>query len=143
MIYGLMTLAFGALALWAGRRMHKDIVRGRAWPTTDGRILERGVGAPMAAQSRSYLPRVRYSYTVGERDFVNDQVYLHRQSGGWASKVQLLVDGLPDLVPVHFDPQDPARSFLLVNPLGTVWLLLVFGIGATVMGLLQVLVALG
>lgn len=142
MMYGLLTLAFGALALWAGRKMHTDIARGRAWPTTEGRILERGVGAPMAAQSQSYLPRVRYSYTVGGRDFVNDQVYLHRQSGGWADKVQSLVDGLPDPAPVHYDPNDPAQSFLLVNPLGTVWILLAFGVGATVMGLLQLLVAL-
>ena len=140
--YGLLSLAFGVLALWAGRRMYRDIARGRAWPTVPGRILERGVGAPMAAQSRSFLPFVKYSYTVGERDYVNDQVYLLRQSGGWASKMQQLVDGLPDPVPVHFDPLDPAQSYLLINPLGTVWILLVFGLGALGLGLSQVLVAL-
>lgn len=136
-----LTLAFGALALWGWRRVSRDVRRGRRWPTVPGTILERGVGLPMS-QARVHMPLVRYSYVVDGADYENDQVYLIRRTGNLREVIQRLVDGLPDPVPVHYDPADPAESFLLVNPRSTSWILLAFGIGALLLGLMQLVVAL-
>jgi len=138
----LLTLFMGALALWMARRVSRDIRSRRGWPTVPGKILERRVGDAMG-QGRTYMPHVKYTYSVDGKEYSNDQVYLIRRTGNLADVIQKLVDGLPDPVPVRYDPKEPKQSYLLVNPMGTVWIVLGFGILAVVMGLLQLLVALG
>jgi hypothetical protein len=140
MLLALLTLFAGGMALWAARHVWTEVRRCRDWPSVPGRILERGVGAPMGTPGRSYLPHVRYTYSVAGKEYTNDQVYVIRRTGGLADAMQRLVDRLPDPVPVHYDPEDPARSYLLVNPMGTVWILIAFGAGALLLGLLQMLV---
>lgn len=89
---------------------------------------------------RTYMPHVKYTYAVRGKDYTNDQVYLIRRSGGLKDKMQELVDGLPDPVPVHYDRQDPARSYLLTNPMITVWIMFGFGILSVLWALAQLLV---
>jgi hypothetical protein len=60
-------------------------------------------------------------------------------AGGRTERIRQLVDGLPSPLPVHYDPRDPARSYLLVNPMGSIHVLSVFGVGAMLLGLLQLL----
>lgn len=134
-----LTLLFGGLSLWAARYVHRQMRETRDWPTVPGKILERGVGEPMGLD-RSYMPHVKYTYFVGGKQYTNDQVYLIRRTGGLASQIQKLVDSLPDPVTVYYDPKDPVRSFLIVNPKGTFWLLLIFGLVVVTVGLLQVFV---
>lgn len=141
MLIALLTLAVGMLALWMARRVSRDIRKGREWPAVPGKILERRVGDAMG-QGRTYMPHVKYTYSVAGREYTNDQVYLIRRTGNLADVIQRLVDGLPDPVPVRYDPNDPTQSYLLVNPMSTVWIVLGFGVLALVMGLLQVLVVL-
>ena len=133
-------LFFGVVALWASFRVSGDIKSKRGWPTVPGKILERRVGEPMGTRNRSFLPYVKYSYTVDGKAYTNDQVYLIRRSGGMASTIQKLVDGLPDPVPVHYNPKNPADTYLVVNPTGTSWTLLAFGALAILMGLGQLLI---
>lgn len=140
LVYAGLFLFFGAVALWAAFRVSGDIKRNRGWPTTPGKILERRVGEPMGTRGRSFLPYVRYTYVVDGKEYTNDQVYLIRRTGGMHDKMQRLVDGLPDPVPVHYDPKDPAQSYLLVNPTRTQWILVAFGVLALVMALAQVLI---
>lgn len=140
MALALLTLFFGVLAIGFGRHVLGKIRAERSWPTVPGKILERRVGEAMGGRTRSYLPHVKYTYSVGGREYTNDQVYLIRRTGGLHDKMQQLVDGLPDPVSVHYDPKDPAQSYLLVNPMSTVWILLVFGVLTTLWGLGQVLV---
>lgn len=142
MALALLTLAAGGVALWMAFYVSREVRAGRDWPTVPGKILERKVGEPMGTRGRSYLPYVRYTYRVDGREFTNDQVYLIRRTGGLADEMQKLVDGLPDPVPVHYDPEDPQRAYLLVNPMGTFWILIAFGAGALLLGGLQLLVAL-
>ncbi|MDP2312994.1 MAG: DUF3592 domain-containing protein [Pseudomonadota bacterium] len=139
----LLTFAFGALAFWAARHIYGEVRARRDWPTVSGRILERGVGAPMKAHGRSYIPHAKYVYTVAATEYTNDQVFLVRGTGGRREWNERLVAGLPDPVPVHYDPADPARSYLLVNPLGVVWVLVGFGFFALALGLLRLLAAFG
>lgn len=139
-LYAALFLGFGALALWGAFRVSGDIRKGRSWPTTPGKILERRVGEPMGTRNRSFLPYVKYTYVVDGKEHTNDQVYLIRRSGGMHDRMQRLVDGLPDPVPVHYDPKDPSQSFLLVNPTSTSWTLVAFGALAILMGLAQLLI---
>ncbi len=137
MAYALLSLFAGALALWMARKVYTAVRIGRSWPSVPGRILERGVGSPMKAHGRSYLPHVKYRYTVDGTDYTNDQVYAVGSVGGYRERVQKLVDGLPDPLPVRYDPQDPARSFLLLNPGWIAWLSLAFGVFAILLALVQ------
>jgi hypothetical protein len=140
MALALLTLAAGAVALWMAFYVSREVRNGRDWPTVPGKILERRVGEPMGTRGRSYLPYVKYAYRVAGRDYVNDQVYLIRRTGGLADKMQELVDGLPDPVPVHYAPDDPQRAYLIANSMGIFWILIAFGAGALLLGALQLLV---
>jgi hypothetical protein len=135
--YAALYFAGGVVAIGFAHRLHRERKAKRAWPTSPGKILERGVGEPMRSVSRAYLPRVKYAYSVGGKDYVNDQVYVIRRTGSLKSSVQKLVDRLPDPVPVHYDPDDPTKSYLLENPRSTTWILVCFGIVALLVGLAQ------
>ena len=139
MVLALLSLFFGVLSFGFGSHVFAKIRAERAWPTVPGTIVERGVGEAMG-QGRVYMPHVKYTYSVAGKDYANDQVYLIRRTGGLRDVIQKLVDGLPATVPVHYDPADPSRSFLLKNPLVTVWLLFGFGVFATLYALAQLLV---
>jgi hypothetical protein len=137
--YPLLTIAFGLLGIWGARRVSREVRRRRGWPTAPGTILERGVGPAMG--DGAFVPLVRYAYTVGGREYVNDQVYVIRRTGMLARGVRRLVDGLPDPVPVHYNPADPADSYLLAQPRSSFWLAAGFGAVATAVGLLMLLAA--
>jgi Protein of unknown function (DUF3592) len=139
-VYTLLTLLIGAATLWAAWFVAREVRRTSRWPTTPGRILARGLGEPMGGPGRSYLPAVRYTYAVDGRTYTNDQVYVLRRTGGLADRMRRLVDGLPDPVPVHYDPADPSRSFLLAQPRSSFWVPAVLGTAITLVGFLKVLV---
>jgi hypothetical protein len=40
-------------------------------------------------------------------------------------------------VPVHYDPSDPSRSYLLANKMGIVWIALLFGAFALLLGIMR------
>ncbi len=140
MFYALLTLLIGAATLWAAGFVAREVLRTRGWPTTPGRIVARGLGEPMGGPGRGYLPLVRYTYEVGGRTYANDQVYVLRRTGGLADRMRRLAEGLPDPVPVHYDPADPSRAYLLPQPQSSFWVPAVLGTAITLVGLLRVLV---
>jgi Protein of unknown function (DUF3592) len=139
-IFVLLYFCFAGLAWWMAAFLSREIQRTRHWQTVMGSILERGVGEPMKSISFGYVPNVYYSYTVAGREYKNNQVYLHKQTGNLDWQIRkLLVNGLPNPVPVHYDPQHPENSYLIANPKSTIWILVVFGILAFVVGLMLLL----
>src|SRR5688572_7009945 len=102
MVIGILYVFFGGLAFWAARYITRALRRTCDWPTVPGRILERGLGEPMG--DLSYLPHVKYTYTVAGTAYVNDQVYVIRRTGNLARAIRKLVASLPDPVPVHYNP---------------------------------------
>jgi hypothetical protein len=140
-IYGFLFLFFSGLAFWAAGHFSRELRRTADWPTVPGKILERGVGEPMGA-GRAHLPRVKYAYTVDGKEYTNDQVYVIRRTGNLADAVRKLVDGLPDPVPVHYNPANPAETWLIANSWGMFWLLIAVGLLAAFLGLGKLLVAL-
>jgi hypothetical protein len=140
LLYAALTLAASALAFGMAHRLGRDRARTRTWPTTPGRILERGL-APMDAVGRGAVQlKLRYAYTVGGRELVGERVYATGRVGGPRPKLQRQLDALPGSVPVHYDPADPTQAFLLPNPGSTRWLLQAFGAGALLAGLAQLAV---
>jgi Protein of unknown function (DUF3592) len=138
-VYASLFGAFGVLALWGARYVNREIRRVRGWATVPGRILERGVGEPMS--NRTFMPHVVYTYEVDGVAFTNDQVYLIRRTSNLKRAIEKLVEGLPNPVPVHYDPASPGSSYLLKNPRATVWMLRAFGALALLLSLMQLIIA--
>jgi hypothetical protein len=139
----LLTLFFGAVGLWAAFYVFRKVRHGRNWPTVPGDILERGVGDQIGIENRnSYAPHVKYSYSVEGKNYVNQQVYTVGRIGYPREKVLRQVDNLPNPVPVHYNPQNPAQSYLLVTPTWAGWAFLVVGVVVFLCGLAQLFVEL-
>ena len=142
LVFAVLTLAFGGVGMGLARFISAEVRRKIDWPTVPGQILERGVGEAMSTRGPNFLPRIKVRYAVGEKEFTGDQVYLIRGTGNTAPAVQSLVDGLPNPVPVHYDPENPADSYLIATPMSTYWILIAFSGGALLLGALQLLTAL-
>ena len=136
----LLTLFFSGVAFYIASYASRKIRRECTWPTVPGEILERGVGKQMGGRGRNYLPHVKYTYSVGGAEYTNDQVYLIRGTGNLHDTIQRLVDGLPNPVPVHYNPADPSRSYLLINGMGIAWIAFFFGVFALLLGLILLFV---
>ncbi|HXU71641.1 MAG TPA: DUF3592 domain-containing protein [Polyangia bacterium] len=137
MIVAACYFAGALLAWWMARRLHRETLRKRKWPTVGGRLVERGVGAYLPGSRRAHVPHVKYVYVVAGHEYVGDQCYLVRTTGGLPQQVQALVDRLPDEVPVHYDPADPRNTWLLETPRGFYWLLLGVSLLAALVGVVQ------
>jgi len=133
MFFALIAFLVGALALWSAWHSYRIMRDARRWPTVSGTFVERGVGARMGRGS--YAPHVRYAYRVNGKDYVGAQFYLTARVGSTATKIQKLVDGLPNPVQVHYDPAKPDRSYLLDTPAWTYWTMGIGGIVALLIGL--------
>ena len=134
----LLTFAASGLAFWISARLRGDVRKSRDWPTAAGSISERGIET-MRTDARSFTAKVKYSYTVAGKLYTGEQVYRTGRVGSTKKAAQRLVDGLPDVVTVHYNPANPSEAFLLTNLGSTFWFALVFGAGAFILGSLQVL----
>jgi hypothetical protein len=103
-----------------------------------GKIVDRGIES-LQSDGRSFTPTVTYSYSVAGKEYVGQQVYLTGRVGRTEDSAKRLIDGLPDAIPVHYNPQNPREVFLLADPAWIFWIATVFGLAAFVWGLLQVL----
>src|SRR6478672_1321207 len=99
-----LTFAFSGVGLWMAARMRRDASTSRDWPIVPGGILERGVEA-LQSNARSFLPAIRYAYTVDGKHYVGRQVYRTGRAGSMKSAAQRLADAFPDPVPVHYNPR--------------------------------------
>ena len=143
MFIALLTLFIGSVALWMAFYVFRKVGRDRNWPTVPGEIMERGLGDVVGVENpASYAPHVKYRYSVGGKEYVNEQVYTVGKIGYPRDKALRLVNDLPNPVPVHYNPQDPSESYLLANPRWVGWLILAMGAVVFPCGLLQLCVEL-
>lgn len=140
MLYGLLTLAVAGVALYLAFHMSSEIREKGDWPTTQGKVLERGTGDRVGTRPNSVRARVRYQYTVEGTSFTNDQVHLIAGTGGDARDMQALAESLPDPVTVHYNPSAPSQSYLIKNSMTYFWILLPVGI---LLGLIALVMLLG
>src|SRR5689334_11839162 len=125
---GAFGLLIGAVGLWASLRALKFRAALDRWPTTPGRVIERGTFQPEYASGPPafrYAGLVRYAYQIDGKDFVNDRIQPKRiqqprhNTDAWAQRIAA---GFPDDVMVHYNPEDPGESFLVQTSKGTLYL---------------------
>ena len=96
--YGFLTLGFSFLAFWMARHSFAQLRAPRTWPT------------------------------VADTAYENDQVYAIAQTTNRLWAVERFIDRLPTELPVHYNPKNPAQSFLILNPQWMGWLAVAMGV---------------
>lgn len=139
-LYAALTLAVGAIALYMAFYVSSEIRSKKDWPTTTGKVLERGTGERVGTRPNSVRARVKYQYVVDGKPYVNEQVHLIAATGGDIRDMQALADSLPDPVTVHYNPSDPNQAYLVTNSMTFFWILLPVGI---LLSLIAVVMLLG
>jgi hypothetical protein len=137
MWYALLTIFFGLVALYVARRGYAVVSKVADWPTVPGRIMERGVRG-----GRYYKAYARYTYAVDGTEFENDQVYPIPGTYSLAWQMRRVVEALPNEPEVRYNPAQPARSFLVPQPMATLHIAAVFGGVVTTVGVLLLLMEL-
>jgi Protein of unknown function (DUF3592) len=83
------------------------------WPTTSGTVLSSSVQIADARGGHAYTPKVTYSYTVGDRNYVGNRIstqeYSDLSERASATAARYLVE---NPVTVHYDPFTPQHSLL-------------------------------
>lgn len=138
-VYAALTFAMGALALYMAFYVSSEIRTKKDWPTTQGKVLERGTGATVGTRATSVRARVKYQYTVDGKQYVNEQVHLIATTGGDIRDMQALADSLPDPVTVHYNPSDPSQAYLIKNSMTFFWILLPIGILLSLIAIVMLL----
>jgi hypothetical protein len=144
---GAFALLIGTVGLWTGLKQLRNRVALNNWPTTEGRVTERGTFQPdtpmLGPAAFRHAPLVRYFYQVGGKEFTGDRIRPKRiqqpehNTKEWAQK---RAESFPDKVTVHFNPDDPSESFLLQTTRVTLYILCGASILAILFGLLFLLV---
>jgi len=121
-IAGSFCLLIGIVGLWTGLRALKIRAALDRWPTTPGRVIERGTFKPDYASGPpafQHAPLVKYVYHVAAREFSSDRIHPKQiqqprhNTVAWAQKK---AQSFPDNVTVHYNPADPSESFLVQTP---------------------------
>ncbi len=109
----------GVVAFWTGIKQLRNRAKLSRWPTSPGRVIERGTFRPdIATTTQSafrYAPLIKYSYQVDGKEFTNNYIHAKRiqqpqhSTQKWA---QAKADSFPNDVVVHYNPDDPGESFL-------------------------------
>ena len=130
-----IVLVIAAVCLEGGIRLVRDSSARQRWPTAPGRLLSRGV-EPVNPGSKSTLYRSapRYTFIVDGQEWTGGEQFSRAGQVGTRAAMQRLVDGLPDEPEVHYDPRNPARSFLVLTPSPWGWFTLGIGIAALALG---------
>jgi hypothetical protein len=113
----------GIVGVWTGLKQLSNRKALNRWPTTKGRVVERGTFESPSASVRKntfqYCPLVRYNYQINDKDFVNAYIHPKRiqlpqhSTKKWAQK---RAESFADEVTVHYNPEDPGESFLVQTP---------------------------
>ena len=112
-------LTIGCIIWYAS--MHFSLAEAKSWPSTNGEVVATDIEVHSRKRT-SYLPQVRYRYTVGgtvhegDKIQLNDPLIYHTRDEARAFLADYPVGGP---VTVYHDPERPALSVLLFD--GTYW----------------------
>ena len=146
LIAGIFGVVLGAVGLWTGLRALKNRAFAARWPTTNGHVIERGIYHPnqpmLSAPAFRHAPLVRYRYEVGGKEFISDSILpRHIQLPRHSTKkwAQEQADSFPEVVLVHYNPEDPAQSYLTNASRTGLYAVLIFSTIALLLGCLFLL----
>ena len=138
---GGFALLLAIVLMLTGLRQLKNRAALDRWPTTKGKVIERGTyqvstptGGPPAFR---HSPLVKYVYRVAGKEFVSDRIRPQRiqqpqhNTKDWAQRT---ANKFPDEVEVHYNPEDPSESFLVQTPKILLYTLIVGSCAALLFG---------
>ena len=138
---GGFALLIAIVLMLTGLRQLKNRAALDRWPTTKGKVIERGTfqvstpgGGPPAFR---HSPLVKYVYRVAGKEFVSDRIRPQRiqqpqhNTKDWAQRT---ANKFPDEVDVHYNPEDPGESFLVQTPRILLYALIVGSCAALLFG---------
>jgi hypothetical protein len=141
------SLLIGTVGLWAGFKQLRNRVALNQWPTTKGKVIERGTYLPDVPSTGPpafrHSPLVKYVYEVSGKEFINDSIRPKRiqlpqhNTKKWAQK---MAESFPDEVTVIYNPEDPGESFLVQTPKAMLYIVIGASCLAILLGLLFLLV---
>ena len=133
----------GTVALWTGIKQLRNRAKLNRWPTSPGRVVERGTFRPdIATATQSafrYAPLIKYSYEVNGQEFTSNCVHAKRiqqPQHGTQKWARAKADSFPEEVLVHFNPDDPGESFLIETSRVMLGALIVASLFAFLIGLI-------
>jgi hypothetical protein len=113
--FGFICAAVGGFSLWSGIKAiaySKQIVN---WPTTQGVVLTSIIGIMGLTRGRTYVPTIKYSYTIIGQNYVGTHITLGTE---WNSSSSKKADAKQQQYPigqpcrVYYNPNDPAEAAL-------------------------------
>lgn len=126
-VYAVVVLVLGIASIVAACTTTSDIRAKSGWPSVTGKVLERHLEPGRRAWRKE--PRVVYTFTVEGKLYRNDQVFMLPHTDGDETEMRNLVDSvIPDAPEVFYDPDDPARSYLIASSKLWFYILLPAGI---------------
>lgn len=146
LIAGIFGSLLGVVGLWTGVKQLKNRARFSHWQTTQGKVIERGTYEPnvpmLGPPAFRHAPLVKYAYRVDDRELVNDAIHPKRiqlpqhNTLKWAKRK---ASSFPDDVIVHYNPEDPSESYLLLTSKLSLWAVIIASCFALLVGLLFLL----
>jgi hypothetical protein len=145
-LIGLFLLGGGFWKLAIGFRVINTAISSSRWPYVDGKITEARVAIHMSTRSRhggggpSYEPHIAYAYTVDGRTFCGSTITPGRLWNSRASYASVSAFPAGSAAHIYYAPADPSQSVLVTGLHPFNFGDLAFGVTASSMGLLFVLV---
>ena len=146
-ISGAFSLLIGTVGLWTGFKQLRNRVALNKWPTTKGRVFERGTFQPdtpaLGPPAFRHAPLVKYAYQVGGQELTNNRIRPKRiqqpqhNTKKWAQK---MANSFADEVTVHYNPEDSSESFLVQTSRAMLYIVCAASCLAILLGLLFLLV---
>ena len=139
----------GIVGLLTGIKQLRNRTALNNWPTTKGKVIERGTYQPniptTGPPAFRHSPLVKYVYQVGAKEFTGDRINPKRiqlprhNTKAWAQK---RADSFADEVTVHYNPEDPSEAFLIQTSKTMLYIVAGASTLAILVGLMIVLVKL-
>jgi hypothetical protein len=136
----LLLIGVGLVAFAARNQRRAD--ESKAWPTSQGRILESKLVESTSTdsdgmESTSYTPTVRYSYEVAGKTYESDRLNRGAAMGLGLGAARNIVGRYPAgaTATVHYNPDSPAEAALETTAQGGT-VLRIMGILLVVLGVL-------
>jgi hypothetical protein len=139
----------GVVGFLTGLKQLRNRTALNNWPTTKGKVIERGTYQPniptTGPPAFRHSPLVKYVYQVGAKEFTGDRIRPQRiqqpehNTKEWAQK---RADSFADEVTVHYNPEDPSEAFLIQTSKSMLYIVIGASSLVIFVGLIVILVKL-
>jgi len=113
---GLLLIKGAAGHLWERWQTFFEALESRRWPTTTGQVTRAVVSYTTSRRARTYVPAVRYTYSVDGETFVSDRFAFVVDAGvgeEGAARAQAVIRRFAaGDVQIYYDPDQPRRAVL-------------------------------